>query len=196
MGTINQFKNVMTQGGARSNQFSVMLKFPDFAAGSTSSNNDTNGASSAASKAQFLCNAASLPASELADATVFYRGRQVSFAGERTFRPWTITLYNDTDLSIRSVFENWVNYTSQSDATYGELSSSKYQTVLDVNQLDRNDNITMTYQFYDAFPINVGEINLSWDENNRIQVYNVTFQYNYWLRSPVPAATYKAVTAV
>ena len=38
----------------------------------------------------------------------------------------------------------------------------------------------MTYKFVDAWPVEVGATGLSWDENNRIQTFDVTFMFNYW----------------
>ena len=84
MATISAFKSQLTQGGTRPNQFRVKLTFPGFvgAAGTV-----------AAQSAEFLCRSSLLPASNLDDITTYYRGRPVHFAGERTFQPWSVTIY-------------------------------------------------------------------------------------------------------
>jgi hypothetical protein len=51
---------------------------------------------------------------------------------------------------------------------------------MQVFQLDRNDNVVKEYSFKDAWPMNIGAIQLSWDANNEIETFPVTFQYNYW----------------
>ena len=95
MANISDFKAQLTGGGARANQFRVELSFPSFV---------TLGAI-AGVQAQFLCNAAQLPSSTIEPITVLYRGRPVNFAGERTFQPWTISVYNDTNFNIRNALE-------------------------------------------------------------------------------------------
>ena len=109
-----------------------------------------------------------------------YRGRPVNFAGERTFQPWQISVYNDNDFIVRKAFEEWAYKISNSDQTSGILEPTKYQADLNVVQLDRNEKQLATYVFKDAYPVAVDGIALSWDSNNQIQEYSVTFQYNYW----------------
>lgn len=173
MADISSFRANMSRGGARSNQFLVITPFPQ---GIVANGKD------ASSKIQFLAKGASIPASDVADIAVSYRGREVHFAGERTFQPWTISVYNDNDFIVRGAFENWVNAISNSDSTNGLMLPGSYQTDLEVHQLDRSDQAVQKYKFVDAYPINVSDIQLSWDINNQIQEFSVTFQYNYWVK--------------
>ena len=171
MADISSFKAQMKTGGARSNAFKCIITPPQ---------GIVSGAALAGQKIEFMAKSASLPSADIADIEVMYRGRPVHFAGERTFQPWTISVYNDNDFIVRDAFENWVNAISRADSTNGTLLPSAYQVDLEVYQLDRNDRQLKKYIFRDAYPTNVDAISLSWDENNRIQEYNVTFQYNFW----------------
>jgi hypothetical protein len=51
---------------------------------------------------------------------------------------------------------------------------------MEVIQLDRNENAIKTYKFEDAWPMNIGSIQLDWDDAGQIERFPVTFQYNYW----------------
>ncbi len=170
MANISDFKAQLTGGGARANQFRVELSFPSFV---------TLGAV-AGVQAQFLCNAAQLPASTIEPISILYRGRPVNFAGERTFAPWTIAVYNDTNFNIRNALEQWSNGIQNNGATTGITNPSNYQVDLSVHQLDRNGATVKTYKFVDAFPTEVGDIALGYDQGNAIETFNVTFMYNYW----------------
>ena len=172
MATISAFKAQMQGGGARPNQFRVELTFPGYV-GSI--------ASAAGQAAEFLCRSATLPASTLEDVTANYRGRPVHFAGERTFQPWTITVYNDTNFLIRNVMEKWSNGILSYGSTTGRLRPNDYQVDLSVYQLDRNDKIVKTYKFFDAYPTSVGQIQLAFDANNAIEEFDVEFTYNYFV---------------
>lgn len=171
MASISAFKAQMQGGGARPNQFRVELTFPAFVGGQ---------ASAAGQAAQFLCKATTLPASTLEGSSVNFRGRPVHFAGERQFQPWTVAIFNDTNFLIRNVMERWsngmINYTS----TNGIMRPTDYQVDLSVHQLDRNDNIIKSYKMFDAWPQDVGIIQLDFDANNQIETFDVTFMYNYF----------------
>lgn len=171
MATISSFKAQMQGGGARPNQFRVELTFPAFV-GSI--------ASAAGNAAQFLCRTATLPASTVEDITAGYRGRPVHFAGERTFQPWSISVYNDTNFLIRNVMEKWTNGVLNYTTTNGIMRPSDYQVDMSVYQLDRNDRVIKTYRFYDAYPTNIGQIQLDFETNNQIETFDVEITYNYF----------------
>ena len=88
---ITEFRSRMTGGGARSNLFEVEITFPENIGISESSVSD---------KVPFLVKAAEIPASNLGNIPVPYRGRVLPIAGDRTFDPWTVTVINDTDFLI------------------------------------------------------------------------------------------------
>lgn len=169
MPTISDFKAQMRQGGARSNQFTVELTFPAFA-----------GQGNASRAASFLCNATSLPAVSIENIQLQYRGRPVNFAGERSFQPWSITIINDGDFLIRNAFERWSDAIANFNATNGLVNPVDYQVDMRVIQLDRNGSKLKTYKFFDAYPTEVGQIGLAYD-NPSIQTFDVTFMYNYYL---------------
>ena len=172
MSTISGFVAQMQGGGARPNQFRVELTFPSFI-GSV--------ASAAGNAAQFLCRASSLPASTIEDITASYRGRPVHFAGERTFQPSSVSVFNDTNFLIRNVMETWMNGVLNYSATNGIMRPSDYQVDMAVYQLDRNDSIIKSYKFYNAYPVSVGPIALDFEQNNQIELFDVEFVYNYFI---------------
>lgn len=109
-----------------------------------------------------------------------YRGRPVKFAGERTYSPWTIDVYADTDFSVRNAFESWIDTMQKNSASSGAVLPTIYQSDLMVEALDRNDRVVKTYKIIDAFPISVGSMPLDWDANNQIATFSVTFEYNFF----------------
>jgi hypothetical protein len=40
---------------------------------------------------------------------VQYFGRELKFAGNRTFADWTLNVINDEDFVVRNAFERWMN---------------------------------------------------------------------------------------
>ena len=99
---VNKFKAALAQGGARPNQFRVQIAFPSVP-------------NVPKSEEQLLISGAALPASTVNPVITQYRGREVKFAGERIFDPWTITVINDASQSLRRPFENWMELINNKD---------------------------------------------------------------------------------
>ena len=167
---ITDFKSKLSGGGARPNLFEVQLAFPD----SVAIGDDV------LEKSRFLVKAAALPASNVTPIDVPFRGRILKIAGDRTFDTWTITVINDTDFSIRSAFESWMNIINKmSDAT-GLTDPVDYQKDATVHQLDRDGGILRSYKFWDIFPTNISTIDLSYETTDTIEDFTVELQVQWW----------------
>lgn len=186
MAQINDFKSQMIGGGARPNQFYVQLTFPSYVGLGVV----------AGQQAQFLCRSAQLPASTIEQITTLYRGRPVQFAGERTFQPWTVAIYNDTSFNIRNALESWQNGIQNYDTTLGRVNPTQYQVDLNVYQLDRSGAIIKSYKFVDAMPINIGPIQLDYDQQNQIEQFDVEFTYNYFTSNTTNSSGIGASVAI
>ena len=164
---IKRFKAALGQGGARPNQFKVELTFPSY----------VNIIDSAAN---ILVTGAAMPASTVNPAIIQYRGREVKLAGERIFDPWTITIVNDTRQSLRRPYEEWLNGMNSRATNSSEfLTPRDYQTDITIEHLDRNSEALPggIVQIRDAFPINMSEVALQYAQNDIIEEFTVTFQY-------------------
>jgi len=178
MANIADFKAQMIGGGARPNQFRVDLTFPSY----------VGLGAIAGQRAQFLCKAAQLPASTIETLPVLYRGRPVNFAGERTFQPWTVTIYNDTTFGIRNALEQWQSGIQNYNTTDGRTNPSDYQVDLTVTQLDRGGAEIKSYKFVDAMPTLIGAVALDYEQQNAIEMFDVEFTYNFFTSDTGAAA--------
>ena len=167
--TISDFKGKLTGGGARANLFEVVLNWPTL----LSPDNEVR------NKARFMVKGANLPASNVAQIEVPFRGRVLKIAGDRTFDSWTVTVINDTDFAIRSAMENWMNGINNVADNTGLVTPSDYQTSAFVHQLDRDGSVLRSYRFHGVFPTQVAPIELSYDAQG-IQEFTVEFQVQYW----------------
>lgn len=167
---ISGFKAALTGGGARPNQFQVLLMFPTA----------ISGGANAAKAGQFLCEATQLPGSTLGVAEARYRGRRIPLLGDRQFQPWSFTVINDINFTIRNAFESWLHYVNNVRDNTGVQDPALYSVDMSVNHLDRNDNIIKTYLFRSSFPVTVDPINLSFGDNDNLEKFNVTVEYVNW----------------
>lgn len=167
---ISDFKSQFPNGGARPNHFRCYLTTPG--------NTLINGI-------EFLAKATTLPASTVEDISVYYRGRAVHFAGERTFAPWSVQIINEDDFRVRNIFEQWHEDVQNYTLTNGIKQPARYTTQMYVIQLDRNDQPLKDYTFVNIYPINVGDIQLSFDVPNQIEEFSVDFVYDYFKPSNI-----------
>ncbi|AIX16654.1 tail tube monomer protein [Synechococcus phage ACG-2014f] len=168
--TLSDFKAKMTGGGARPNLFEVVLQFP------ISAPTDTD----TLQKTRFLVKAAALPASNIGPIEVPFRGRVLKLAGDRTFDTWTITVLNDTDFSIRSAFEKWMNSMNRMEDATGTQDPAFYQSDAYVYQLDRDGSTLRTYRFHDVFPNNLSSMDLNYETTDSIHEFTVEMQVQWW----------------
>ena len=169
MPNINDFKAKLAGGGARANQFKVTMPFPGFAQ-----------VGGEIEDLAFLCTATSIPAMTVGNIIVPFRGRQIKIAGDRTFGDWGITVLNDTNFKLRNAFERWQNGINNMTDNEGLSNPVDYQVDSFVDQLDRNGNTLKSYTLRGAFPVEVGSIDLSYSENDAVETFGVTFQYQYF----------------
>ncbi len=175
---ISQFKSKLIGGGARPNLFEVELTtLPP----NVVSNWD-------ADIFQFMCKAASLPAQNIANIDIPFRGRIFKVAGDRTIDTWTITVINDEDFRFRNAFENWTQQIANLDDNMGTTDPSAYMVDAKVYQLGRgsekssqnnggSENVVLKeYEFQNIFPTNVSAIDLSYDTGDTIEEFTVEFQ--------------------
>ena len=164
---VDDFKSKIRGGGARPNLFRATVNFPTYAAGDVE-------------LTSFMCKGAQLPASVMTAIDVPFRGRQLRVAGDRTFEPWTVTIINDTDFAVRDSMERWLNGINNHKANAGLTNPVDYQADLIVDQLDRDGNEIKTYNFRGAFPVNISNIELSYETVDTIEEFTVEFQIQYW----------------
>jgi len=175
MAQIDDFKANLLGGGARANQYRVTITPPSGIAIGLD-----------VRRASFLVTASNLPAQTLGEIAIPFRGRQIYIAGDRTFDDaWTTTFMNDTDFMVRNAMELWMNGINDlADAT-GVTALADYQTDLQVEQLDRDDTILKSYIFRSAWPTSLSAIDLTNDQADSIETFEVTWRYQHFEASSV-----------
>ena len=174
--TISQFKSALIGGGARPNLFEVELTTLPA------------GIDWDANSFRYMCKAAQLPAQNIANIDVPFRGRIFKIAGDRTIDTWTVTIINDESFNLRRAFEQWSELIAKLDTNLGATDPSAYMTNAKVFQLGRGstkssvdstgetNSVLAEYEFVDIFPTSVAAIDLSYDSSDAIEEFTVEFQ--------------------
>ena len=156
----------MEKGGARPTLFQVLITNPI---------NNT-----ADIKTPFMVEAAQLPGSTIGTIVHHYFGRQIKFPGDREFEPWNVTVVNDEDFAIRQALEEWHQAINKMKGNIAERGSDPalYKSQAIVTQFGKDGTELRTYQFTGVWPSNIAPIELAWSQQNEIERYQVTFEYD------------------
>ena len=155
--SVTEFKSNLKQGGARPSLFNVEFQYP-------------SRIFPPPTKSEFLVKATTIPASTIGSYDVFYHGKAIHVAGDRSFDTWDTTIINDEDFGIRKTLENWMNSISNHKLNTrnknifktAEGDVAKYKTTLQVQQFSKAGDDLRTYIFNGAWPSSLSTINLDW----------------------------------
>ena len=170
---VAEFRANLIGDGARPNLFQVTLTFPTVAA---------NGVV-AGQKATFMAKTAQLPGSTVGTVPLYYFGRELKFAGNRTFTDWTLQIINDEDFTIRNSIESWMNAINSHAGNVRNAAAagpSGYTVDAEVTQYGKTGDALKTYKFVGMYPLDLAPIDLDWGSNDSIEEYGVTFAYQWW----------------
>ena len=170
---VAEFRANMIGDGARPNLFQVTLAFPAIASNGTA----------AGQKVSFMAKTAQLPGSTVGQVPVYYFGRELKFAGNRTFADWSLQILNDEDFTIRNSIESWMNAINSHAGNVrngAAQNPSSYTVDASVTQYGKTGDALKSYKFVGMYPIDLAPIELDWGSNDTIEEYGVTFAYQWW----------------
>ena len=175
--SVTKFKSNLKHGGARPSLFKVEFQYPSTI---TTRPNPPN-------QASFLVKSTTIPASTIGSYDVFFHGKAIKVAGDRTFDTWDTTIINDEDFGIRNTLENWMaSISNHSLNTRDKLvfntsegDSAKYKSTLKVIQFSKAGEVLRTYEFIGAWPSALSTINLDW-ATQEIEEFTCTWTYDSW----------------
>ena len=169
--SIENFKSALANGGVRPTMFSVEITFPRIVVNNQSELNQ---------KALFLVKAATLPGSQIGIIDVPFRGRKLKVSGDRNVADWQTTIINDTDFRLRKAMEKWSEVIQNMNFAIGENELENYFGTAEVRQLDRQGKQLRVYEFNGIWPNTIADIPLSFETQDTIEEYDVSFCVQYW----------------
>ena len=172
---ITKFKASLKHGGTRPSLFKVIFDYP-------------SGIPEPPTRASFLVKATTIPASTIGSYDVYYHGKAIKVAGDRTYDTWDTTIFNDEDFGIRNTLEWWMNAISNHKLNTrnkevfntSEGDVAKYKSTLKVIQYSKAGEELRNYEFVGAWPSALSTINLDWATASEIEEFTCTWVYDSW----------------
>ena len=162
---------VRTDGLARSNRFSIVIPLP---ASRIESTLDLE-------RLSLFAEISTLPGAKI-------NTEQLKLFGPVYTRPTgidygntiNVTFIVDGDLKVRRIFEDWIHLVGNKNSYTVNYHTDYVSQQITLSQLNVNDNIVYTYKLKDAFPIEIGAMNISQQTENQVHRLTVTFAYRSW----------------
>ena len=173
-----KFRSRLEFGGARPNLYEVTMSFPA-------------GLNGADEEFTYMCRAAQLPGMNVGIAQVPYFGRFIKLHGDRTFEDWSVRVINDEDFKVRNAFEAWQNRLAMIDWGTNSIENAggNWQDLhidITVTQMGKDGNTRLkVYTLHNAWPTNIGPIELAWDMNDTVEEFSVQFSYDYFTNDKI-----------
>ena len=186
---IQTFRDKLKGGGTRPNLFEVKIAVPPMLKDEVVDQDIMT----------FMVKAAEVPAANIGNIPVPFRGRVLPVAGDRTFDPWTVTVINDlegSDANVRNFMEVWSNSINDLQFDGGVTEPEQYQSNAKVFQFGRtakaqdriegkqagdgNYKTLRAYKFEGIYPNSVSAIPLDYGATDQIEEFQVTFNYIFW----------------
>lgn len=170
--TVQKFKENFN-GGTRANRFEVI-----------STSGWPGGVNLDKSETKFKIISATLPEATLGTIVVGYRGRNLHLGGDRAYKTWNISLYDDNNTNnLWRAFQKWkelldshtTHKVYNKDFAYKNLKKTWI-----INQLNINgDTSIRSIVLHSCWPISVGALNMSMKEVN-LATFSVSLQFDYF----------------
>jgi hypothetical protein len=139
---------------------------------------------------RFRCEASEMPGRTVATSDEQSYGPSIKHAYETTYSDINLQIIASADMRERAFFEIWVenivnNTNFDASGGYsGKGGLSKYydeyaKGQVRLYQLDDRRTQLARYTLYNAFPIQISPMNLTWEETNTYQRFAVTMTYRF-----------------
>ena len=129
---------------------------------------------------EFKCKAASMPSGIVPEVLVSYQNRKIKIAGDREFDAWTITVYNEEGQNTRQQVLDWMSLAAGQGREITGEQPEDYKKIATVKRFNRKGDEVYKQQLNGVFPTSVGEVTLDWEDNNSVEMFEITLAYDYF----------------
>ena len=178
MATLSNFQTALQYGGARPSLFDieVTLSSPTLLTGVSGVNNIVS-----------HCNVSAIPPLTVTPIEKQYFGRTVKIPGDIVYGDLSTTILNTEDYSVRNAIETWMDHINshKENVTSTNFADADFRSTIELSQYGKEGSVVQTYQFFDAWPMTLAEIALSYDTASDIEQFDVTWAYNYYSHTSI-----------
>lgn len=173
--SLNNFISEVKSGLSLNSHYQVFITRPD---GMIFQNIFGSGFNNAHDKLSLFCEQANLPGLNISTIPIRTFGESVETPYEKIYHPINLSFYVDNKFIVKDFFDSWMNII-QSNTTRIHNFPSIYKSSVDIIMYDRKDNKRYMMTLYEAYPKNIGDIQLSYT-SSEITKLPIEFTYKYY----------------
>lgn len=163
----------------RPNLFFVEISLP-----STLSASGGASAGVTTSTFKYRCESTELPGRTLATSDEQSFGSSIKHAYEVTYNDLTVSIIASEDMNERRLIETWMDNTVRRPNSFNTGGLIKYYNdyasgTVNIYQLNDQKKQLVKCTLNRVYPIALGPLNLTWEENDTYQRFAVTFAYRW-----------------
>jgi len=175
MGNMDTFiANIKKGGLSRGNRYELMITAPSIAALSNFA--DNNGTE----QLRYRVSTVSLPGKSIATSETKIYGPVRLAPYQITYDQLSFSVYLSNDFRERQYFEDWMHYVVDYDTHriryYKDYSASDMQLLV----MDETNKVTNTYVFEESYPLSVGEVSMSYS-NEEPATCDISMAYRKYI---------------
>jgi len=195
---IDGFRSALKEDVVKAHNFEVIMPFPLWARMSLSGvgvpvsgiGTVTTPLISPVDDFQFFCKSTVLPPHDIGVVEVpYWGGRKIQLAGDRSGNEWSITVISDARYRYRAIFERWQAgiVTHKSNLRKSAADTSSYFSYASGYMVDaqvihygqKKDETLRIYKLIGVWPLQVSNVDVSWDTTDAYEEYQVTFRFQW-----------------
>jgi len=136
---------------------------------------------------------AQIPGAVISSIGLNWFGRTIELPGERVYQPWTITILDDygTGYEVHSKFESWSHSIANKNTHTLVGLQNAFQAGAAPNGLGcqflveqfrtDSDRVEKDFILYNAWPVQIGPIELDQSKDNQLVQFSVTLAYSHFV---------------
>ncbi len=172
--SLSTFQSALASGGARPSLFKMTI-----------SGQPTGVTSADVANIEYFCNVSAFPPLSITPIERQYFGRTTKIPGDMTFGDLSTSIIQTEGGAERIAMEKWmdaINKTSTNAMDATNVSANGFTGTVNLQQYGKAGLATAlhTVTFVDCWPNQIGEISMSYDTASDIEVFDVTWSYNYY----------------
>ncbi len=171
---LSTFQSALASGGARPSLFKMTI-----------SGQPTGVSSADVANIEYFCNVSAFPPLTITPIERQYFGRTTKIPGDMTFGDLSTSIIQTEGGAERIAMEKWmdvINKTSDNKMNAASVSANGFTGTVKLHQYGKSGSATAlhTVTFVDCWPNSIAEISMSYDTASDIEVFDVTWSYNYY----------------
>ena len=130
----------------------------------------------------YRCERTTIPGKTISTVDDYGGGPPLKLAQDVTYQDIDMTIICATDMQERYIFETWMNVVVLPGFYAGSGLVNYYNNyalgnTLTLYQYNELGDVILKYTLHDVYPVQISAMNLTWEENNTYQRFDVTLNY-------------------